>query len=404
MQIARIDPSPRAPARTAEPPRADASRRPRSARHRVALVGLPTEDIHPLRAALGHSVEVSVHHDYASAREAIDFAHPMCLVLDPATHVGLELCLDSTLSSRASNLALLGLVSDPAGRETTDAFALGVDDILPRRDPGAFAMKIRALLDGDPAALTHHVPRVLVADPNRRRRARFARQVRHMGMRVDFALDHTEVRYDPDVRLVIASAWLPSLGALACLRHFRRDPAAAAVPWVFVGTSEEIERLSPALVHEPSIAFHRVDRDAGQLVAIAGELLRPRTGTRRRSARVPFEAPVCFQVEPGTPRVWGCSTDLSMDGLFVRTLTPPPVGSSVRAMFDLPGQGTIALDARVVRRVELVRTLPSDPGFGAQFGPMALDVLARLTDGYRELLGTIAAARVAGRRADLRAR
>lgn len=399
MQTVQADPSPpRAPVRPTAQPRV--SRRPRVARNLVALAGLRPEDVERVRAVLGTSpVEICEHPDYAGAREAIDIARPMSLIVDPTTHVGLELCLDATLCSRASNLAMLGLVDDPSGRETTDAFALGLDDILPRRDLEAATIKIRALLDGDPAALTQRVPRVLVADPNRRRRARFAGQVRHMGMRVDFALDHTEVRYDPAIRLVIASAWLPSLGALACLRQFRRDPVAAGVPWVFIGTSAEIERLAAALVGEPGIAFHRVDRDAGQLTSIASELLQPRTGTRRRSARVPLETPVCFRVEPDGPQVWGCSTDLSMDGLFVRTLTAPPVGSSVRVSFCLSAQPPIVLDALVIRRVELSRAAPSDPGFAVQFaGPIDPAVLERLTEGYRQLLAATAAARVAGRR------
>jgi uncharacterized protein (TIGR02266 family) len=361
----------------------------------ILVAGLGPRAVAVREAMRGLPVKVLVYDDFGSARDAIDLEKPMCLLLDVTTDVGRELLLDTTLSSELGEMSTIGIVSDPSSRETPEAFALGVDDVVGIDALAHVSLKVRDLLAGGAAPMIEQAPGVLVADPNRRRRAGVGGQMRRMGLRVRFALDHTEVRYEPGTRLVIASAWLPSVGAVAALHTFRRHRAAACVPWVFVGTPLEIERLQAALGNEPDVAYHRVDADLQVLVTAANTLLRPRTSTRRRSARIAFSVPVRFDVEGGWTGMWGCSSNLSTGGIFVRTLTSPPVGSNVRVTFTLPTQERLTIEGVVAWRVEPREGSGQAPGFGVQFpDPMPAAERATLDAGYRRLLALTAQARL----------
>ena len=379
----------RRPAVSREPQRAVAPRA-------VFACGLGRGESARIRSSLeGISVDVVELDDYGSVYDALDEGSPSCLLLDPNSLFGRELCLDATLAGRGRDFPIVGVVSDPASRQTLDAFALGVDDILPRYNLLCAAEKIHCILTAGGCSPEREVPRILLADPNRRRRIHLATHLRRTGLRVEFALDHHEVRYQAQTQLVIASARLPEVGALACLRQFRSDPGAAHIPWLFVGTTAEVGHLAPLLAREPHVACHRVDCDSTGLLAAVQSLMKIDRVRYRRSARIPFAAPVRFDAVATGLRTWGCAADLSMGGMFVRTLSAPPVGTSVRVTFALPKDVPISVDGVVVWRAGLADGMGHTAGFGVEFSDDLDDrVREALGEGYQRAVALAAAARM----------
>jgi uncharacterized protein (TIGR02266 family) len=344
-------------------------------------------------------VDVDECADYGSARDAIDAGEPVCVVVDPSTRLGRELCLDGAIGARGTKFAMIGLVSDPAGNETADALTLGLDDVLPRGRLAEIARKVCSLLEGTSAGPSGRTGRAIVLDRDRRRRADVAEQLRRTGLQVEFATDHTEVRFGPDVRLVVASARQPETGPIACMHAYRRRVGASQVPWLFVGGASDIDRLAPTLAHQANVACHRLDTDTQSLAGAADTLLRPPLASRRRSARIEFETPVSFQTAEHPQDVWGCSSDLSMGGVFVRTLTAPPMGTAVTLTMDLPNCPAFTVRGAVAWRSGFGTGNRQGPGFGVQFDEaMDPSQLAVLSEGYRLLLESAAEARLAGRR------
>jgi uncharacterized protein (TIGR02266 family) len=86
----------------------------------------------------------------------------------------------------------------------------------------------------------------------------------------------------------------------------------------------------------------------------------------RRGLRVPLSVPV--RVTHGSTAAFAYSSNVSHDGMFVRTSHPPPVGACVEVAFALShASRCLRLRAEVVHAQEATEGLHAPPGFGARF-------------------------------------
>lgn len=93
--------------------------------------------------------------------------------------------------------------------------------------------------------------------------------------------------------------------------------------------------------------------------------------------RVPLKIPV--EIAEGTPEKILAGIDISEGGLYLRTLTPVPDGTSLHIKFTLPHDSeSIELDAEVVRTLRLGIQLESEPGMGLRFLGMPEDTRLRI--------------------------
>ena len=97
------------------------------------------------------------------------------------------------------------------------------------------------------------------------------------------------------------------------------------------------------------VGFDAEDRATLQfLLGIARGNLEIRPVTRK-SGRFPVELQVDWQVGDSDDLFISSTDDVSWGGVFVRTLSPPPIGTSVSVVIATPGGETLRLHGRVTR-------------------------------------------------------
>jgi hypothetical protein len=202
-----------------------------------------------------------------------------------------------------------------------------------------------------------------------------------MGLDVRFAVNHLEVAHETSARLFVAAVGLPSVGAVECMRAARRRPDLAEIPWIVLADREHDGTTRTALADEPDVAVLDARDDPAQIVTLANRMLRRDVPSLRRSVRLPLTVPALLEVGTGRERLWACTYNFSLGGLFVRTLTPPPVGTTLDVTLDPSGATSpMTVPATVVWRVD--GTAGHPPGFGAQFSEtisaVAMDELRRV--------------------------
>jgi len=104
-----------------------------------------------------------------------------------------------------------------------------------------------------------------------------------------------------------------------------------------------------------------------EIVFLANDLLYSRAGIPRRKRRIYGGFPASYEVD-GEP-IQGSMYNLSAEGAFIETVTPPAGGKIVLVNFELPEVGAFSFKARVTWRVQAHQTegRRSPPGMGVQF-------------------------------------
>jgi len=91
--------------------------------------------------------------------------------------------------------------------------------------------------------------------------------------------------------------------------------------------------------------------------------MRMATRDRRIIQRFPVDFRVDF-IHAGDYLI-SCGRDISMDGMFINTISPAPVGSHVNVIFPVEGKHEVEVTALVVWNRE--KSSYQKPGMGVQF-------------------------------------
>lgn len=352
----------------------------------IALCGLSgiADGIGQLAADL--DLQVSSIKDLSELAQSPVGGPPDCLLVSLADPRARELCREARISAEHANLPIVALVNDPWSGEVAQGYALGADDYLPRNNLEQLRNKVMALrTEGAPSA-AYLSGKVVVADAERDRRVAMARHLRKMGLEVCFAVDD-QLPADPGVKLVVAHCALPEDGAAAALKAFRDGPG-ARIPWVIAGQRQQLQAMLWELEDEDRISFFDLDSDTAQLAFTANKLLVGKGRSLRRSERIDFETPICVELLQGATRLWGFTYNINLGGLYVRTLTPPALGTEVGLEFGPPFCAQrVRVSGKVVWRQEFSHGQGYPPGFGVQYAEqVSADIERTLEAGYRRLL------------------
>ena len=268
-----------------------------------------------------------------------------------------------------------------------DAYALGVDDYLPEDAMEHLGRKLMALRDKGNAPATNEATQVLMVDPDRERRVNQARTLRKLGMGMRFCLECPDVTLDEDVRLVVAHCAVPPDGGAACLKA-HRDRVSRAIPWILVGTEQELEAARDALEHQPLLRLFDINSDPQQIITVANELLKATLVSQRSSIRLPYATSLVFDIPGSWSQVWGYTFNISLGGIFVRTLTPPPLSTEVEMDFCSPlTDQRVKLGGMVVWRQDYLGSKGYPAGFGVQFADDTPEQAREMLEqGYQKLL------------------
>lgn len=307
-------------------------------------------------------------------------AAPRCLVVDWELEDSRDLCRNLRASGTLPDVPVVAIVDDPWSPLVTDAFASGVDDYLPRRQLDRLEQKVAAVAGGGALLGQSASGKVVLVDPDRNQRVLLAQQLRRMGFDVHFALDIESIPDGDEVKMVVISAALDVGAALS-----KRE---SELPWLIVGEREQLGGVDA--VEAKRTKLFDTGGDPGQIVFVANQLLTEEFTQLRASKRLVYGVPIHFGgVQNGSAgiRTYGYTYNISLGGLFVRTLTPPAMGTVLDLRFSPPaGRGRVLVTGRVVWRQEQPVGRNGVPcGFGLQYAELPLADGAALDAGYQQL-------------------
>jgi CheY-like chemotaxis protein len=235
------------------------------------------------------------------------------------------------------------------------------------------------------------IGKVLLSDTNLERRIALARSLRIAKFDVSFAESAEDLRAkissEHTFRIILSSMNIGMEDAIAIFRRAYENPEQKRVPWLIYETHEllanvksdapkELVRIGSELSPE-TIAFH--------VQSILSTPLRE----LRRSERLPYFTPVKCTIERINEEIWGYSTDISEDGIYIRTLVPPPPDTMLTITFKAPtAEGMAQMGARVAWRKEYgdAGSPSKPPGFGVQIARISVPDRAAIHAGYKLLL------------------
>lgn len=255
--------------------------------------------------------------------------------------------------------------------EIAHAFRSGCDDIIVDGRLNQFrAMAASITKNEDWLSMRAPAGLVVLAHPESGIRMRIGQVLRKNGFDMHFAASTEElidVIETKKPRAVITAYDLPPQPPVQFF-----DSMEHKAPWIVLTAQEHLNKVENAVGDNQNIKFLDHSSDAESLTFVLNDFLAPKQKSERRTPRILYGTPVSFQPKDATEQdaFLGFSYNVNIGGLFVRTLTPPPMQSLLLVKFTPPmGLGTVALAAQVVwRKVIGSESGPATPeGMGVQF-------------------------------------
>lgn len=269
----------------------------------------------------------------------------------------------------------------------------GADDFLLDDCPHQLEALINILEDSDSWNVMR-APKGLavLAEDHREERIRIAHVLKRNGFDVAYAgsteeLSRAVLANKP--RIVVSCAHIAEevFGASDLLdrKIINKD-----VPWIVLNNGE-IAPPEPGDVpaHFPTISLVNKRDGVDGITFVTNELLTPAPPNVRKSKRLLYGAPVSFGTELGDLSFQGYCYNINLGGLFVRTLTPMPMGARVKVRMRTPfGDGDFVATAQVVwvSKFRGMGSGSSPPGMGVQFSEWSPPDKAAYEVGYELLL------------------
>lgn len=253
---------------------------------------------------------------------------------------------------------LLGMATEASELAYAEVFARGGDDLIVPDAPGEVVAKLRALPPRGEAPGEEAMRSALVVGADAGWRSGTARRLRGAGFRVEFASDEAEARaaLGRQVPTVVVQDGAGQIEASASLLAAQRE-AGREVAWVVSVEPSELGKARAVLSSQSGVAVHDAHGLADALPFVVNELTAGSVQERRRAPRVLFGTRVWVRAAGAEREQLGFTYTVSEGGLFVRSLVPFAIGTTVWVELVPP---------RVGRRVRLVATAVWSRGFGPQ--------------------------------------
>jgi len=294
-----------------------------------------------------------------------------------------------------SLLPLLAVVREPRSETLRKAFDHWLDDFLVLGSLDHLRGKLAVLVESDEwKAMRAPVGLAVVGVEDRQDRILWARILQRHGYDIHFASTPDEVEKAfvrmQDYRMFLVSQDLLTQNLCDELRRSGDEKGKIQPSWIFLTSEERTPAADLGAIRDvPGIALFETKQPAENITHVINKLMAPPQSEARKSPRLYFAEPVRFMIEGDSNWYWTFSWNLNRQGLFLRTLTPPPQSTRLTLEFTPPfGEGMVHLDAQVVWRKEFgsKRTVLSPTGMGVLFTRIPLADTAALEAGYQKLL------------------
>ena len=317
---------------------------------------------------------------------------PCCIALCSKVQDRGEILSTIREDARLAQIPVLACLSHPDPIVLEDAFRDGVDDyIVDGAKEQLRAMIAAAKKEDSWKAVRAPAGQVVLAHPDRLERIRIGRVLKRNGFDVHFASSELELESAIDnvnTRAVIAATDLPG-GKLVEVIQKEGEKNQEPCPWIIVAKEHEMKRVDASLPKKPMVSLFEAGLDAEGLTFLMNELLAPAPAGVRKSQRLLYGTPAAFSHEGQDTLFHGYVFNINLGGLYIRTLTPPPLQSRIEVSFRPPfGRGQVVANAQVVWRKQHGDAMgaASPPGMGLQIFDMWAADKAGFETGYQTLL------------------
>jgi hypothetical protein len=326
--------------------------------------------------------------DVTSFTKSFKLAPPSLIVLPLAAAEQLDLHVILGSDERFDKVAVLVAVDDPYEpglRGTLENCAL---DYFLTSQPYHLKRLALAVMSRNPWSEAPTTSgRLLLAEADLERRIGLARAMRIAQFDVAFA-DDTEdlvkrLSGEESHSIVVANQIIASRETF---QDCFKNPDLRRVPWIVYDNREILANTEKG--KPDALVSIGTDPNPDTVLFHVQDILKKPLKDLRKSRRMPMFTPVRFQVDTLRDAVWSFTRDISLNGIFIRTIAPPPPETMVTVSFRAPtAEGKVQVGARVAWRKDYgSETDPMKPsGMGIQFTRVSAPDGAAIEAGYHAL-------------------
>lgn len=331
------------------------------------------------------ALELAICAEPKQAMERAAEATPHSILVD-ATLPGCEaFCCDTRAQSHLAQVPLLAVAAELDDLSFASAFSWGGDDAVSLRHPRALIERLRRLPKDELVPPSARRGRALVCEGDHTRRVSLASVLRNAGYQVTFAVageDAARFARSKDFALVVMNAELEQHPR--ALLEEARDTGSEAL-WVLTTAPKHLAELREQLVGAQRATVCDGYAPPENVLFLANELGRNQGVDNRASARLLYGTRVDFRAAGLDRDDQGYTYNVSVGGLYVRTLNPPSEDVVWVELTPPRTDRRVRLEAHVAWRrpwgPNLSATVP--PGFGVQITDGTSRDIDAWKQGYR---------------------
>lgn len=223
-------------------------------------------------------------------------------------------------------IPIVALVPYPSSDSYQLANRQGADDCTPEYDHGGMTRRIANLFQGSaPQLPTANMGNALVAISDEKQRKHIGRRLRSAGYHVEFisAEDSESYVYAGTGKPAVIVTTPSTPPGLEFITTSDASPASEPrpIPRVNIPLSTG-DLISPRDLSELEVSE--------RLMFLVDEATRPIMNDARSSRRIQHSAISAFRAKRNFEHTYALTDNISRQGLYLRTLDPPPVGADVR--------------------------------------------------------------------------
>lgn len=262
--------------------------------------------------------ELLVATDVSEAQGVFDEVQPEAVVVDVQQHEAEAFCLNLRSQANHALTPIMALVDEVTDLAFAGAFSWGGDDVVGTGKRSALLGRLRRLPSEIPVPESDSRGVAIVADPDRDRRLVRARVLRNAGYAVQFAISADDLArsYEEGPKLVIIDEELE--GGRVALTAARETTNT-----LYLAAPRRIGALSAELPQNRHTLVADGFAPPENIVFLANELSRGGVSDKRASKRLLYGTRVAFRGEGREEEDFGYSYNISLGGLYVRTLAVP---------------------------------------------------------------------------------
>lgn len=200
--------------------------------------------------------------------------------------------------------------------------------------------------------------------------------VKRLGYKVYLALDGMEavrVAKERKPTIIVLDQNLSKIDGISCLNMMRNDAFLRDLPVIMLGSEDE--NLSPADIDKMDVqGYLKKPLNVTDFYLAIQKCLRH--SIKRRHIRAPLSIKVAITCNGEQKEL--SASNLSIEGIFLRTASPYPVGSEMDLVLAVDDDDPIELKGRVVSAQKIIADVHPDSGMGIKFMDIPEDIRYRL--------------------------